>query len=58
MSVDAAIEGILAFAPKTVFPYHYRGVDGLSDIARFKKEVESANPNIHVILHDWYGAEK
>lgn len=54
MSVDEAADAVLAFAPKIVYPYHYRGPDGLSDVAHFKQLVESGNPDIHVELAKWY----
>ncbi len=54
MSVDEAADAVLAFQPKEVYPYHYRGQDGLSDVATFKSLVESGNPEIKVILANWY----
>ncbi|KKU02605.1 MAG: hypothetical protein UX06_C0054G0009 [Candidatus Giovannonibacteria bacterium GW2011_GWA2_45_21] len=54
MDVEEASRAVLAFAPKQVYPYHYRGPDGLSDIQKFKELVESGNPNIEVILLNWY----
>lgn len=54
MTVESAAEGVLAFAPHHVYPYHYRGKDGLSDVAKFKQLVQSVNPDIDVILADWY----
>lgn len=54
MDVATAAEGVLAFAPSIVYPYHYRGSDGLSDVAEFKRLVNEDNPDIEVILLDWY----
>ena len=54
MPVDQAAEGVLAFQPKKVIPYHYRGKDGFSDIEEFKKLVNQGNKNIEVELLDWY----
>ena len=54
MSVEQAVDAVLAFAPKVVYPYHYRGPDGQSDVASFKALVESNNPAIAVILAEWY----
>ena len=31
MTVESAADGVLAFQPKKVYPYHYRGTNGLSD---------------------------
>ncbi|MDB5259046.1 MAG: fold metallo-hydrolase [Candidatus Taylorbacteria bacterium] len=54
MSVDEAADAVLAFKPKHVYPYHYRGQDGLSDVGRFKELVNAGDPNIDVILMNWY----
>jgi L-ascorbate metabolism protein UlaG (beta-lactamase superfamily) len=54
MTVEEAADAVLAFAPKHVYPYHYRGQDGLSDVAKFKSLVTAANPNIDVVLLNWY----
>lgn len=54
MSVEDAADAVLDFAPATVYPYHYRGQDGLSDIERFKRIVSEENPNIEVVLLNWY----
>ncbi|MCB9992255.1 MAG: MBL fold metallo-hydrolase [Hyphomicrobiaceae bacterium] len=50
MDVDQAAAGVLAFAPKVVYPYHYRG----SDTAAFKALVDAGGKGIEVRLHDWY----
>ena len=54
MGVEAAAEGVLAFQPKEVYPYHYRGQDGLTDIEKFKALVEEGNKDIQVKLLNWY----
>lgn len=55
MDVDQAISAVRDFAPEVVFPYHYRGKDGLSDVKRFKEEVESTHGDrIEVRLKNWY----
>lgn len=54
MSVDRAADGVVTFKPKVVYPYHYRGKDGLSDIQRFKDLVTEADPEITVRLENWY----
>lgn len=54
MTVEKAAEAVLAFKPKTVYPYHYRGTEGLSDVSKFKSLVEAGDPNIKVIQLDWY----
>jgi L-ascorbate metabolism protein UlaG (beta-lactamase superfamily) len=50
MAVEQAADGVLAFAPKTVYPYHYRG----SDIDQFKSLVDAGGMGIDVRFGDWY----
>lgn len=54
MPVDQAADAVLDFKPQQVYPYHYRGTNGLSDVSRFKEIVNNGSPNIKVILLDWY----
>jgi len=54
MTVEKAADAVLAFKPQQVFPYHYRGTDGLSDIESFKSIVNLKNDSIKVNLLDWY----
>ncbi|MBK0403457.1 MBL fold metallo-hydrolase [Adhaeribacter sp. BT258] len=54
MTVQQAAEGVLAFKPKIVYPYHYRGQEGQSDVNEFKKLVTAGNKNIEVRLRNWY----
>jgi L-ascorbate metabolism protein UlaG (beta-lactamase superfamily) len=54
MTVEEAASGVLAFKPKQVYPYHYRGQDGLSDVNKFKSLVDAGNQDIEVVLLDWY----
>ncbi|WP_223653154.1 MBL fold metallo-hydrolase [Hymenobacter psoromatis] len=56
MDVNQAAQGVLAFKPGIVYPYHYRGQNGLSDVAAFKKTVNAANKKIDVRLRNWYPA--
>ncbi len=53
MTVESAADAVLEFAPKIVYPYHYRGQGGMSDLEAFKKAV-AVNPEIEVRLLDWY----
>ena len=57
MSVADAADAVLAFKPRHVYPYHYRGPDGLADVEKFKQLVEAGNPSIQVGLLEWYAAE-
>ena len=54
MDVDQAAAGVLAFAPSVVYPYHYRGKNGKSDVEVFRDKVHAANPAVDVRLLDWY----
>lgn len=54
MDIHQAASAVLEFQPKIVYPYHYRGKNGLSDVAGFKNLVESKNKSIEVRLFNWY----
>ena len=54
MDVKEAADAVLAFKPKIVYPYHYRGQNGLSDVNAFKNLVDAGNKNIEVRLRNWY----
>ncbi len=55
MSVEEAAEATLALAPKQVYPYHYRDLEGnFSDVGQFRMMVEARNPAISVVEVDWY----
>ena len=54
MTEDSAASAVLDFEPKKVYPYHYRGTNGLSDIKAFKSMVNSKNSKIKVMLLNWY----
>jgi L-ascorbate metabolism protein UlaG (beta-lactamase superfamily) len=54
MDINEAADAVLAFKPKIVYPYHYRGQDGMSDINAFKKLVQAGNKHIEVRLRNWY----
>lgn len=54
MSVDEAVDAVLAFKPKQVYPFHYRGANGLEDINRFKNLVEQADKSIDIVMLNWY----
>lgn len=57
MTEEEAAEGVLAFKPKVVHPYHYRGQNGLSDIQKFKKLVEEKDTSISVQPLNFYPAD-
>ncbi len=54
MDVATAAQGVLAFKPKVVYPYHYRG----QDTNQFKALVNDGDKNIDVRLRNWYPAAK
>ena len=54
MNVEEAADGVVAFKPKVVIPYHYRTPNGLSDTNKFKELVEAKDPNIKVELLNFY----
>jgi L-ascorbate metabolism protein UlaG (beta-lactamase superfamily) len=56
MDINQAASAVLEFKPKVIYPYHYRGQEGLSDVAGFKKLIEAGDPkkSIEVRLRNWY----
>ncbi|MBL7697423.1 MAG: MBL fold metallo-hydrolase [Chitinophagaceae bacterium] len=54
MDINQAASAVLEFKPKIVYPYHYRGQGGLSDVNGFKKLVNEKDKSIDVRLLNWY----
>lgn len=54
MDVDQAASAVAEFKPKAVYPYHYRGTEGLSDVEKFKSLVNASAPSVEVRLRNWY----
>jgi L-ascorbate metabolism protein UlaG (beta-lactamase superfamily) len=54
MDVPEAASAVVDFKPKIVYPYHYRGANGLSDTEQFKKLVQDKNKSIDVRTRNWY----
>ncbi|MFD2562245.1 MBL fold metallo-hydrolase [Aquimarina rubra] len=54
MTVESAAGAVLEFKPKQVYPYHYRGTDGLSNIIKFRETVNKGNSEIEVVQLNWY----
>ena len=54
MDINQAADAVLAFQPKVVYPFHYRGQNGFSDVEEFKNLVNSKNNQIDVRLKNWY----
>lgn len=57
MTEESAASAVLDFKPKQVYPYHYRGKPDVSDVAKFKKIVNSGDSEIEVVQLDWYPKE-
>jgi L-ascorbate metabolism protein UlaG (beta-lactamase superfamily) len=57
MDIKEAADAVLAFKPRIVYPYHYRGQGGFADVAGFKTLVASGDPSIDVRLRSWYPAQ-
>ena len=58
MTVETAADAVLAFAPKEVYPYHFRGQDGKSDVNKFKELVNQENNSVKVEILNWYPNEE
>ncbi|WP_411768781.1 MBL fold metallo-hydrolase [Winogradskyella sp. A3E31] len=54
MTVQSAASAVIDFKPKEVYPYHYRGKDGLSDVETFKSLVNKGTSNVKVVQLGWY----
>jgi L-ascorbate metabolism protein UlaG (beta-lactamase superfamily) len=54
MDVKTAASAVLAFKPKVIYPYHYRG----QDVNEFKSIVNAGDKSIDVRLKNWYPADK
>ena len=52
MTVKQAAEAVLSFKPKIVYPYHYRGQNGKSDISAFKQLVNDQDKSIKIHVGD------
>ena len=54
MTVQNAASAVIEFKPKEIYPYHYRGSDGFSDVDAFKTLVNKGAPNVKVVQLNWY----
>ena len=50
MDVTAAADGVAAFAPRYVYPYHYQG----SDLAAFEAALAEHEAETEVRMGPWY----
>lgn len=56
MSEKQAAEAVAAFKPKKVYPYHYRGAAGFSNMDAFQlwvKKTQGAE-DVEIVMLDWY----
>lgn len=54
MTVEQAADAVLEFKPKVVYPFHYRGREGLADVDKFKALVDAGAAGVEVRLRNWY----
>lgn len=54
MTVEQAADAVLDFQPKKVYPYHFKGQEGFSDVHQFEELVHKENPDISIQILDWY----
>jgi len=54
MTVEKAADAVIEFGPDVVYPFHFRGKDGFSDVEKFKELVNAGNADVEVRLRDWY----
>lgn len=54
MTVEQAADAVLEFKPDVVYPFHFRGSDGLADVGKFKELVDAGKTEVEVRLRNWY----
>lgn len=54
MDIEQAASAVNEFKPAIVYPYHYRGREGLADVEKFRQLVNDSNSQIEVKLKNWY----
>lgn len=54
MTIESAADAALAFKPKVIYPYHYRGKGGFSDVESFRRLIHVSSDQIEVRLVNWY----
>jgi len=55
MDIEHAADAVMEFQPKVIYPFHFRGKGGFSDVEQFKKIVNEGAPDVDVRLREWYG---
>ncbi len=54
MDVEQAASAVADFKPAVIYPFHYRGTEGLADTEKFKQLVNASAPTVDVRLRNWY----
>ena len=54
MTIEQAASAVSEFQPRVMYPFHYRGQGGFSDVEQFKKLVDAEDKAIEVRLRNWY----
>lgn len=56
MTVKSAASAVVDFKPKEVYPYHYRGTEGLSNVGLFRDWIKKSGvrKDVKVVQLDWY----
>ncbi len=54
MDIEQAASAVLDFKPEVMYPYHFRGSNGFSDVEKFKQLVTEGTDEVEVRLRDWY----
>lgn len=54
MDINQAASAVIDFKPRIMYPFHFRGSGGFSDVEQFKKMVNEGTDAVEVRLRDWY----
>lgn len=54
MDIEQAADAVADFQPAVIYPFHYRGTEGLADTEKFKQLVNTSAPKVEVRLRNWY----
>lgn len=54
MDIKQAASAVIDFQPNIMYPYHFRGSGGFSDVKAFKEMVNEGANAVEVRLRDWY----
>lgn len=54
MDIEHAASAVIDFKPKVMYPFHFRGSGGFSDVEKFKELVNEGTDAVEVRLREWY----